>query len=411
VVKRALALAGGGPAVGLSIGALEAFEKRGMSFDLWSCACIGAWLAVAYNHAPKGEGLAAAKKFFRGVFRPDDEYERFPIASVFAPDFHKMTKSAVDFVMNPLNYANLVVPEAIVRAAEDLAKFATDPSQWNLSNVNTKILNDVLAVNPASRFATSLIYLSAFNGLSRTYYKDSAMLESLHFEALYDPEKPVIIYNSYNVTAQKLELFTNKPELMAQGYGPVIGETLCACSALPYIEEPVTIGGDIYVEGATIETVNFEDMLKNFGETLEEIWVSRILDRKQVRPAKNLYEALNNLVMLFAATTSEDDVKIFEFHLEVYNQRERIAKGRKPIQLHKIHVCHHISYDWTYSNLERSIKEGRAAAELALANYPEPAPGPDTKPHYQASKIAWPAYAKVAAPPAKAKAKKLEPAE
>ena len=409
VVKRALALAGGGPAVGLSIGALEAFEKRGITFDVWSCACIGSWLAVAYNQAPKGHGLAAALKFFRTIFRPDDEYARFPIAGVFAPDFQTMVKSAVDFVMNPVSYANLVVPSAIVRAAEDLTKFAADPSQWNPGNCNSKFLNDVLAVNPAARFMTSLMYLSSFKGLARTYYTHSAMLESLDFNALYDADKPAIIYNSFNLTAQKLELFTNKSYLRAKGYGPITGQTLCACSALPYIEEPVQIGDDIYVEGATVETVNFEDMLLNFGDTLEEIWVSRILDRKQVKPAKNLYDALNNLVMLFAATTSEDDVKLFIYKLAEYNQVERIAKGRDPIVLHQIHVCHHISYDWTYSNLDRSIKEGREAAEWALKNYPEPnsAPRIPLPDHRQPSKIAWPDHAP---PPVPVKAPcKLEP--
>jgi predicted acylesterase/phospholipase RssA len=76
---------------------------------------------------------------------------------------------------------------------------------------------------------------------------------------------------------------------------------------LPYILSPVVINGTTYVEGATIDTVGFKDLLKNHPD-LDEIWVCRILDTHQIRPHHNLVEALNNLVMLFASTTSEDDV-------------------------------------------------------------------------------------------------------
>ena len=46
-----------------------------------------------------------------------------------------------------------------------------------------------------------------------------------------------------------------------KGYSKISAHTLCACSALPYIEEPVRLGSDIHCEGTTIDTVNFEDML------------------------------------------------------------------------------------------------------------------------------------------------------
>ena len=66
-------------------------------------------------------------QFFKNIFRPDEDYQRFPIAGVFAPDFVGMTNDSVNFALNPKNYANLLVPDAIKRAADDLMRFVSTP--------------------------------------------------------------------------------------------------------------------------------------------------------------------------------------------------------------------------------------------------------------------------------------------
>jgi predicted acylesterase/phospholipase RssA len=199
------------------------------------------------------------------------------------------------------------------------------------------------------------MYKSKTRGLSRVWYKDSALLGSIKFENLYKPGKPVLYHNAYNLTDDRLELFSNADAK----YEHISGHTLCACSALPYIEEPVVIGGKTYCEGATVDTVNFEDLLRNHPD-LDEVWVSRILDIKQVRKPDNLYDALNNLVMLFAATTSEDDVRLFKYH---------VAKTHPDLKVIEIPVDHNVNYDWSYSNLDRGIDEGYDAADAVIAAY------------------------------------------
>ena len=356
-IKRAICLAGGGPAVGLSLGALERIGKEGdIDFQVWSLACIGAWLGIVWNQAEPGQAAATATSFFRGIFRPDDVYDRFPVAAAFAPDFESCAKNALDFVLDSNNYRNLVIPEAIKTASEDIVDFMRDPRRWSNANFNALMLNDVLAVNPVSRFLTSWIYQCDTKGLSRVFYPDSAFLQQIDFDKLSEPGRPVLYHNSYNLTDQRLELFSNKDPR----YQAISAQTLCACSALPYIEEPVTMGGKVYCEGATIDTVNFEHLIANHPD-LDEVWVSRILDRKQIRRPNNLYDALNNLVMLFAATTSEDDVKLFKFHL--------METGSK-VKVVEIPVNHHINYDWSHSNLDRSTADGYAAADRAIAKIP-----------------------------------------
>jgi len=68
--KRALALGGGGPAVGLSIGALNALKEAGITFDVWTCACIGAWLGVVYNQAEPGKQINTCEQFFGKFLGP-----------------------------------------------------------------------------------------------------------------------------------------------------------------------------------------------------------------------------------------------------------------------------------------------------------------------------------------------------
>ena len=71
---------------------------------------------------------------------------------------------------------------------------------------------------------------------------------------------------------------------------------------------------------------------------------------------------------MFAATTSEDDVKLFKFHLQ------RIGSNVKVVE---IPVAHHIDYDWTYGNLDRSIADGYAATAATIAKYRAGEPASD----------------------------------
>ena len=75
--------------------------------------------------------------------------------------------------------------------------------------------------------------------------------------------------------------------------------SLCACSALPLIEQTVQIDGDIYCEGALVDTVNFEDLIEDHPD-LDEIWISRIVDAGQILPPKNILISTANLCELFS---------------------------------------------------------------------------------------------------------------
>jgi len=362
--KRAITLAGGGPAAGLSVGALQRLHgEPDINFDVWSSACVGAWTMIAYHTARPGHELDDTFAFYRHVFRPDDWYARFPIATVFTPDWMRMAQNTVAFVTDPRNYRNLVVPDQIWHAMEAVARFMTDPTQWGPGGFNYLMLNSVLAPNPVVKFWTSLMYESGTRGLSHVYYPDSPLLSKLDFDRLYQEDKPVLYHNAYNLTRKRMELFSNRyarlNDQLGRHYRPISAKSLVACSALPYVEEPITIDDEVFCEGAVIDTVNFEHLMADHPD-LDEIWVSRILDTEQVKTPANLYDALNNLVMLFAATTSEDDVKLF---------KHRVKERGWNVKVIDIPVSAKTCFDWTYSNFDRSVTNSYWATDHVIDRY------------------------------------------
>jgi uncharacterized protein (DUF433 family) len=263
------------------------------------------------------------------------------------------------------------------------------------------------------------MYLSNVNGLSKMYYKDSTFLNSIKFKKLADNDKPFIFHNAFNLSTKKIELFSNRQpdrpalrsdgikrmigdtgvpvtkvlELVGKGKSPmeIVGElpaldledvksaldyasqnrkyqpidapTLCACSALPYIEETVRFeDGAEYCEGALVDTVNFQDLLEDH-DNIDEIWVSKIVDFKHINAPKNIYDALGNLCMLFAATVGDDDIRLFKYHALL--SREEPWLG----EVIEIDFGGHTNFDWSHENFDKGIEAGRKAAEDALRKH------------------------------------------
>jgi predicted acylesterase/phospholipase RssA len=381
--KRAICLGGGGPAVGLHIGVLKALTDEEIEFDVWALSCIGAWVGIVYNQAEEGREISETTKFFRGVFRDNKSFKSFPTNTIFAPDWAGNFEAIIDFLLEPKNYRNAFLPKEIMKSwlytMSAIRQSATNRRRYRFGDreveefeefrefsegdFNRWILNHVLAVNPAVRFLTAMMYKAKVDGLSRLYYPDSRFLNSINFAKLAEA-KPFIYHNAWNLSRKKLVLFANKEKETksdeVEGYRPINAASLCACSALPFIEQTVTIDGDIYCEGALVDTVNFKNLLED-NPDLDEIWISRLLDTKQILPPKNLYDAQANLCELFAATVGEDDIKLFKHHFKE-NQKWR---DKKIIEI----PVSSINFEWSHSNLALGIKNGEEAAKKAIARY------------------------------------------
>src|SRR5262249_2230233 len=250
-MKRAITLGGGGPAAGLHMGALIRLAEAGITFDVWALSCIGAWVGIIYNQFD-GSPIEQAEKtrtFFRRVFRNDESYSRFPTNTVFGPDLGTKMRAVTKFLMDPKSYQNLLLPREIIEALTDTMALLLDRSRWNAGDFDHWMLNSVLAVNPFSRFFTSLIYLSNFNGLTRMYYPESPFSERNQVRKSLKGRQALSLSQRLKSSKKRLELFSNKHH---GRYKNIDAQSLCACSALPFIEETVRINGDTYCEGALV---------------------------------------------------------------------------------------------------------------------------------------------------------------
>jgi predicted acylesterase/phospholipase RssA len=422
IPKRAISLAGGGPAAALHIGALEYLNEHGIKFDqpddIWALSCIGAWVGIYYNQCDRGREPEQTRKFFReNVYRDDISYSRFPINAVFGPDTVALTKAAVEYLADIENYRNLVLPEKMLDFVRRTFEFSVDPKRWNQGDLS-KLALEFSASHPATRFLTSFMYLSNLSGLSKMYYKNSTFLNSIDFERLREPSKPFIFHNAFNLATRKIELFANRmldpPKLKTDDITRTIGKpeapvvdvlcrwrdgkseseigrefgltlndvknaieyavnnekyqlidahTLCACSALPYIEETVRFeNGTEYCEGALVDTVNFQDLIEDHKD-VKEIWVSKIVNFEQINPPRNICDALGNLCMLFAATVGDDDIRLFKYHARL--DREEPWLG----EIVEIDFGAHANFNWNHDNFDKGVEAGRKAAEEALRKH------------------------------------------
>jgi len=371
--KRAIALAGGGPAAGLHIGALAALEEKGIRFNVFALSCVGAWVGIVYNTRTPGRQSQETQEFFeKFCFRDDRSYEWFPVNRGFAPDFAGVWRAWASFPFSADRDWSSFLPkpeevrDGYLRWLELFGKkpFGREFNYW--------MLNDFLAVNPWTRYMTALMFKSQVKGLSKIYYEDSDALKDAFRADLSAPDVPEIYHNAWRMPRLgckgEMQIFHNRaeaPERRAKGYKAITAQTLCACSALPFIEESITFeNGDEYSEGALVDTVNFANLLQDHPD-VDEVWVNRIVDETQVRPARSLGDALANLPMQFAAEVGEDDVKLFRQHL--LNQS---AMRPRVVEV-PIHPKTGVTFDWSLSNLRRGIEEGRAAVETLLRFDPE----------------------------------------
>src|SRR6266540_4614902 len=381
--KRAICLAGGGPAVGLHIGALEGLkEKGGIDFgnerSIWALSCIGAWVGIVYNQATKGSELEETYNFFHDVFRDDKSFQSFPINTIFAPDWAGCAEAAWNFLLEPEHYRNAFLPRHIMQSYLHTLSYLRDRKNWGKfseGDFNRWTLNHVMAVHPAVRFLTALLYKSEIDGRSRLHYKDSKFLKDIKFEKLNERGRPYIFHNAFNFAKQDIDLFANdSPRWGRKGYKAISAASLCACSALPYIEQTVRVDGDVYCEGALVDTVNFATLLQDHhskSDPLEEIWINRIVDTRQIRKPENMHDALANLCEMFAATVGEDDVKLFKFHVEENNRLpEDKRKGPEWTgTIVEIEVDDQIDFHWSHKNLDRGRINGARNAANAYKLY------------------------------------------
>jgi predicted acylesterase/phospholipase RssA len=353
-MKRAISLAGGGPAAGLHIGALKRLAEAHIDFDVWALSCIGAWVGLIYwtFEGSARERAEETHNAFRQVFRDDAIYRMFPSNTVFPPSPFSNARANFDFFTNPNNYRDLIVPNAILDATLDTINFLTNPRRWTEAEFDAWLFRGI-AVNPIARLMCAAVWKAGRNGLTALYQPDGEFLRNTPIDRLYKADRPFLYHNAYNITKSRIEQFSNHPR---PGYHQLSAKTLCACSALPFIEETITIGDNTYCEGALVHTCNFDHLLEDHPD-LDEIWIVRIIDHGQIRVPQSLHQALENAYMLFCASLGQANIELFRHHATELQWPGRIIE---------LPVSPRVTFDWNHSNLDIGVNEGYHAVAHAL---------------------------------------------
>jgi predicted acylesterase/phospholipase RssA len=372
-VKRALALSGGGPLVGLHVGALKALMENGIRFDVWSCDCIGSWVACVYNSLPEDTPVETKERnltdFFSFLFVPDDIYDFFPVpTSVFVVDYPKFIKKYMEtfwgVFTHPSQFFNIVKPSWYMGLAEFLSN-----QNWSLTREEVyAAMGKLNSFNPWIRMTFHAFWKMPISGISMAHVKEMPDIwkNYLDFERLNSLQKEdkYIYINAYNLTDRQIELFSNN-----KNYQPLCIEALQAGSGILLYVENAEINGKKYCEGANVDTLNFKDLLQNHPD-LDEIWILRLADYQYVNPPENLSQAAGLQIMLPFSTIAEDDIKLFKYHLTNEEKLEEIGFSREQAQNLKIieikvkkeHLTRKLSYDWTQSNFSEGLQAGYQAA-------------------------------------------------
>lgn len=355
--KRALALSGGGPVVGLEIGALKAFEEKGIDFDVYACACVGSWVGCLYNSLPpESDRIARLEHVFRDqIFIPDDIYESFPICyKVFRMDYLNDYKKLMEKLYDPKTYQNLFLPHRIWQYAVDCfthPPVTRDDLFYRIS--------EGMALHPSIRLMTELHYKLNKSGIAGLISSGGFVEKFIDFEQLFRSEK-IVYLNAYNLSRNEIEIFINRHE---NDYNDIDADALMAGSSVLHYTENRTIDGEKYkyCEGAVIDTVNLDHLLEDHPD-LDEIWVIKIADYKSVKPPKNLIESSLVGVMLPFDTISDDDIRIFSYKLREFNREKD-----KNIRFVNVKMRYgDLTYHWNQANLSRGIEVGYQGAMTAI---------------------------------------------
>lgn len=360
-IKRAMALSGGGPPVGLQVGALKALQENGIEFDVFTTDCIGSWTACIYNSQPKAKRFAKMKEFYNACFVPDDIFEGFSVPiNVFATDYFQDLMIYWEKLFDYRTYQGLLLPQRIYEyMLYYLNPFNCPQNSVDLSLMITK----AMSLNPYARLMFKLYYQSRKTGrawlLGPQNYGDDFVGRFIDFKRLMTIET-MIYLNAFNLTQRKINLFVNREDHPT--YSPISLKALKANSSILGYLENWEIDGHKYCEGAVADTVNFKDLVRNHPD-LDEVWVINILDYKEVKPPQNQLEADLLAIELPLATIAHDDIKLFAFHLKE-------AGLDKRIKLIKINLSYKdLDFFWKQSTLMKGIQVGYNGALATVKNY------------------------------------------
>jgi len=324
--KTALVLGGGAPNMALMAGALAAFNKKGITFDVVSTSGAGSVIGLLWL-APKGLPPAEALENVVNLSVSDLIYNQFPV-----------------------NYKVFNKPGDLASMYRQF--LASIPGMSHIVNQ--------FPMNEMQRLWSDWLQLGwacmSPSNLSASSWGLCAPLPFIENVVDFDKIKNVAPYfylNAYNMTNEVMDDFP-KEVLTVDHFR--------AALAFPFIYGPYKLNGCEYYEGAVRDCLNFKDLCeKHTG--IETIVVFDVLGSDSlIRAPRSLYDSWVLSMIIPLVETAEDDLRLFALlHNNGYKRSEGAKADLLKVQFDIPDEFLPDALDWSSSNARRLFKIGYEA--------------------------------------------------
>ncbi|ELX10740.1 patatin-like phospholipase [Janthinobacterium sp. HH01] len=330
--KTGLVLGGGAPNSPLIAGALAAFLDQEVEFDVISASGAGVLMGLLYA-APLDATPREALKRWADTGVSDTIYKMMPVNYKI---FHKPGQEADVF-------RNAFAPAA------------SHPVFGAMQNVFGK---GQLPWTDWSQLLMSTMSPSNLSAKSLGLCAHAPFLEGVVDFSAIASMKPEFYINAYNLNQHRMKIW-DKHEIQA--------EHVRAALSFPFLYAPTEIDGEDYIEGAALETLNFDPFIEGKGEhhDTDTLIVLDILgDERLLRKPRNLYDAWVGSMITPLVKISQNQIRLFE--LEHNTDRKTGLPKRRLLKLELMAAVpdDHMpnTMDWSTSNMQFLFDIGYKAA-------------------------------------------------
>jgi predicted acylesterase/phospholipase RssA len=331
--KTALVLGGGAPNSTLIAGALTAFLDQGIEFDVISASGAGVLMGLLYT-APRGCTPREALTRWAEVGVADSIYKMFPVNYKIFQKPGNRASTYRDLLRRPSGAHPLL--EVMTN------QFVEASGAWN----------DWIQLVMSSMSPSDLSSKSLGLCAHLPFIEDA-----IDFAKVADIE-PAFYINAYNTSKRRMKIW-DKSEIE-----PV---HVRAALSFPFLYPPTEIGGDDYIEGAALDTLNLDPFIEGSGPHHADVDTLVILDilgdDRLIRKPRNLYDAWVRSVITPLVKISKSELRLFE--LEHNTDRATGLPKRRLLKLNLMEGIpeHHWPevLDWSSSNMQLLFDVGYKA--------------------------------------------------
>jgi predicted acylesterase/phospholipase RssA len=358
--KKALVIGGGAPNSTLIAGALTAFLDEGIEFDVISASGAGVLMGLLYQ-APLDCTPREALQRWAEVGVADSIYKMFPVNyKIFnkpghgASSYRDQVPAQMPQMPQLPGLPNMAGAGGNPFLDVFTQRFAEASGAWN------DWMHLMLSAMSPSDLSSKSLGLCAHHPF---------LEQAIDFDAIARM-KPAFYINAYNMSKSEMQIW-DKDEI-----API---HVRAALSFPFLYPPTEIDGDDYIEGAALDTLNFDPLLTsgdNAGkhDDFDTIVVLDILgEDRLIRKPRNLYDAWVRSIITPLVKISKTEMRLFELehntHPDTGEPLRRLLKVDLMSGIPDEHWPEVL--DWSASNMQLLFDVGYRAGKAFCREHGE----------------------------------------